>query len=374
MKEYSLFELRLFIKERKNSLVIGIFILFLGVIAWGITQEGVGDAEQEAYEELNQTRLALMTSQQYAQAEGEEEVRSNNLQEQQNLAGRLYNGIIFGNDEWYLPHSLELAELRTEMHEIGIDGIPERLFPPEHEVRQQVQYFSYLEESSLPIRFENQIVSEYVEQVLLTFGVGAFFFLLLIGSTIFINDLEHASMVEAYPINTVQKMISKVGIYSIFSFIVPLIILLSACIILSLLWSLGEFNYPVAYYSLGRFIASPLSHFIVIFFFMFFILSIHVMLLCTLGNRVFKNQYVTIVIGGVLYIAPILFERISGFFFWSPTNFYNLTSVFSGKYAMELHPWVHWQTGVISLMIFSMVIVLAIVWYEKKENGESITV
>lgn len=368
MRHYIKFEAKLFLKDRKNLLLIGLFIVFLGITYWIITAQGVGDLEQEAYEEVNQTRLGLLTSQQHSPEDEEEQSRSQNILQQQDLATRSYNGIIFGNDHWYVPNSLELAELRVSMHEIGLEDIPDELFPPENEARQDVEYYGYLTENNMPIQVDSQTAMGYLETVLMYFGVGAFFFLLLLGSNVFTDDLEHSSMVDAYPLSTSQRMQSKLVIYVLFSFLTTLVLTLAGTIVISFIWPFGFIDYPVAYYSSGEFVASPLWQFVLIFFTTLFALAIHVILLCALGNKVLKNQYATIFLGGFLYTVPFLFEHFSSLFFWSPTNFYNLTALFDGVPGVEVHPFIHWQSGILILIGSGILFVLGIVGYERWQN------
>lgn len=369
MLHYIKFETNLFLKDRKNLLLIGLFIVFLAVTYWAIVSQGVGDIEQEAYEEVNQTRLGLLTSQQHSPEDEAEQSRSQNILQQQDLATRSYNGIIFGNDHWYVPNSLELAELRVNMHEIGLEGIPDELFPPENVARQDVEYYSYLTEHTIPIQVDSQTAMGYLETVLMYFGTGAFFFLLLLGSNIFTDDLEHSSMVDSYPLSTSQKMQSKLVIYVVFSFLTTLVLTFLGTLVVSFIWPFGFIDYPVAYYSAGEFVASPLWQFVLIFFATLFALAVHVILLSALGNKLLKNQYATIFLGAFLYMVPSLFERFSSFFFWSPTNFYNITALFNGAPGVEVHSIIHWQSGIVILIGSGILFVLGIAGYEKWQNA-----
>lgn len=372
MKEYFLFELKLFIKKKKTALFVLALLIFLISTILAISIQGLGDEEKKLAEDLNQTRIISRQVQNYNADNEAAADLSEKLYLQQNLIASQSNGITFNDDDWFIDSGIKLAELRHSM--LGNDlfkEMPDALLPQENAILIELVGLEKLQEQSLPVQVNLKSATGVIRQALVNFGYLAFAFVLLFGSDIAIDDFKHKTMVESYPVTPLQRIYSKLIIYSFSIFITTILTFLLVSIGVSFAWGTGSINYPIGIYLAGHFNAVPIWQHILLFLIYYFILIIHTLILTMLLNRILKNSLATMLIGLVLFIIPYLYPPISSIFMILPFPYYNTTNLFSGRFATTLSAHMDIRLGIIILSIYACIMLIVIVRNEKnivKEN------
>lgn len=370
MKNYFMFELKKFLKNRKTFFMVLAFVTFLGVVFYAINTQGLGDQQRKLDEELNQTRVLSQYTQQYNQENEEEYALGQNVSKQQQIIATQANGLIFDQPNWYLESGLELATLRLDMQDNdAFSELPMSLLPSKDAMYRNLVELETLNEDSMPTMVNSESAAGFMREVLFIFGFFAFGYLLVFGSDISMDDFEHSTMIESYPITTLQKISSKLLIYSIGTTAMTIVSFLFSGLIVSLIWEVGNFSYPVGLYLLGNFATVPLWSYILLFFLYYFILAIHVFLLTMALNRYVRNSIATIIVGLVLFILPYLYPVLTNHSNFLPFHYYNIIALFDGQFAMEAAGFMDLGIGMLVLILYSILLFFIIFRKDKKQSN-----
>lgn len=366
MKEYYLFELKLFIKKKKSALFVLALLIFLMSIILAISVNGLGDEEKKLAEDLNQTRIISREVQNYNTDNEAAASLSEKLYLQQNLIASKSNGITFNDDNWFIDSGIQLAELRYSM--LGNDlfkEMPDSLLPQEDTILRELVEFEKLQEQSVPVQVNLKSATGVLKQALVTFGYLAFTFILLFGSDIALDDFKHKTMVESYPVTPLHRIYSKLVIYSFSILVASILTSLIVSVGVSVTWGTETINYPIGVYLSGHFKAIPFWQYVLLFLVYYFILIIHTLILAMLLNRILKNSIATMLIGLVLFVTPYLYPRLPNVFAILPFPYYNITNVLSGKFATTLSSQMDIRWGIGILLIYACIMLIVIVRSEK---------
>lgn len=369
MKNYFLFELKRFLKDTKTLFMILTLFTFFGLVFYNIGSQGLGDQERELAEELNQTRILSQYAQQYNIENKEEAALAKNLSEQQRLIASQSNGMTFNQPDWYLESGIELAQLRLEMQENdSFSELPTELLPKEDRVHRDLLVLEVLAEDPLPIMKNSESAAGFLRESLSLFTLFAFAYLLVFASDILIDDFEHGTMFESYPVSALQKYASKLIIYSTGVLLITGLVMGISAMLVSFVWGIGNFNYPIGLYILGSFRALPLWGSILLFFLYYFVLAIHTFLLAMLINQYLVNNIATIILGLVLFILPYLYSPVAYYLRFFPFHYYNLSALFNGRFAMLINPSMDMVMGVIILLLYSLALIYFVFRKGKEEK------
>jgi len=366
VKDYMSFELKYFLSKRKTVLLIA---TLLGGAIWlfaAIHFQNLGDHEGEMYDELNETRLSLRSIETYYREDPENETLSDNILEQQSLTASMYNGILFEEASWLYESGEELGELRLEFAELNQEALPSTLFPPVHESKRQVAEYSRLQETNHDVLIDSRNTSDYLRLLMQYFGVFAFLFLTIFASDIGVEDFNHKTMVQGYPVPPISRMLTQVGIYLGSILTGSLFVLLLAGSFVSLIWGVSDVTYPMGIYSFGAYQAIPVWQSIIWFVLYYAFLTLHIIVLSLLLNHLFKNIYATLVIMIFLYGISFLFPDLSAALAWTPLPYYQMTSVFQGAIAESGRAFAHLQSGILILAIYSIIILVIMTTIERR--------
>jgi len=366
VKDYMSFELKSFLSKRKTVLLIA---TLLGGAIWLFTAihfQNLGDHEGEMYDELNETRLSLRSIETYYREDPENETLSDNIFQQQSLTASMYNGILFEEANWLYESGEELGELRLSFAELNQEELPSALFPPVHESKRQVAEYSRLQETNHDVLIDSRNTSDYLRLLMQYFGVFAFLFLTVFASDIGVEDFNHKTMVQGYPVPPISRMLTQVGIYLGSILAGSLFVLLLAGIFVSFFWGMSDVTYPMGIYSFGAYQAIPVWQGIIWFVLYYAFLALHIIVLSLLLNHLFKNVYATLVIMIFLYGISFLFPDLSATLAWTPLPYYQMTSVFQGGIAESGHAFAHLQSGIHILAIYSIITLVIMITIERR--------
>lgn len=368
MKDYMSFELKAFFSKRKTlllivTLLVGAFLLFAA-----IHFQNLGDHEGEMYDELNETRLTLRSVENYYREDSDDITLADNVYQQQSLTATMYNGILFENSDWLYESGEDLGNLRLEFAALNEDDeLPDTLFPPIHESKRQVVEYSALQEANADVLIDSRNTSDYLRLMMQYFGVFAFLFLAVFASDIGIEDFNHQTMVQGYPVHPVSKMLTQVGVYLGSILAGSLFVLLIAIIFVSLFWGMSDLTYPMGIYSFGGYQAMPVWQGLLWFFLYYAFLAFHIIILSLLFNRLFKNKYATLVSLVFIYGLSFLFPNVSASLAWTPLPYYQMTAILEGAIAERGYSFAHLQRGLFILAFYAIAVLIIMTISERRK-------
>lgn len=354
MRTYFIFEYKRFLKNKKTLFMILILFTFFASIFYSIENQGLGDQERKLAEELNQTRILSQYAQHYTAENKEEITLSRNLSNQQRLIASQSNGITFNHPDWYIESGLELGQLRLEMQGNNyFSELSGGLLPRKDQIHRNLLVLDAVAEDSIPIKKNSENSAGFLSESLGLFGFFAFAYLLVFASDILIDDFEHGTMFESYPVTARQKYLIKLIIYSTSVFVITGFVMGISTGIVSLFWETGNFNYPIGLYVLGNFRAMPLWNGVFLFFLYYLILAIHTFLLAMIMNQYLKNSIATIILGLFLFILPNLYAPLTYYLRFLPFHYYHLSDLLNGRFAVEISSSMDIWMGILVLFLYS---------------------
>lgn len=355
MRTYVTFEGKAFFFQKKILGLLALWLL-LGIGLLGqIIFLDYGNHEATLYNELNDTRVVLRTVETYYRESENEVTLADNLYEQQGLLAMKYNGIKFEESDWFYDAGIELAELRLAAADYSDEKVPATLFPSRDISERQLARYEAMQEAQLTNRINSENVYDYSVKLLSIYGTIAFLFTLLLSSDVGLRDLSHPTLVKSYPIQANTRQLIQTGIIA-FSGTVGLLLLLGMNLGLAqVVWSTSDWLRPIAYYAQLEYLTVPLIQYVFQFSLYVFVLMIHTTLFSFLINQVFKNQYVTIMLGGLMYAAGYLLSSSQAWMRWLPFPYYHVDQVLSGFLAEQVHQQIYSLQGLFILLIWGIV-------------------
>lgn len=355
MRTYLIFEIKAFFFQKK---ILGIFVLWflLGLGLLGqILFLDYGNYEATLYNELNDTRVVLRSVETYYRESETEITLADNLYEQQGLVAMKYNGVKFEESDWFYDAGIELAQQRLAADGYSDDKVRSTLFPsPDVSKRQLVEYEA-MQEAQLPIRIASDNVYDYSVKLLSIYGTLAFLFTLLLSSDVGLRDLAHPTLVKNYPIQVNTRQLMQTGIIALGGTVALLLLTGMNLTLAQVVWPINDWLRPIGYYGPMEYIALPLIRYVLQFALYLLVLMIHTTLFSFLINQVFKNEYVTIMIGGLMYAVGFLLPTNQVWIRWLPFPYYHVDNVLSGFLSEQVHPQMHSLQGLLVLFVWGMV-------------------
>lgn len=357
MRTYITFEGKAFFFQKK---VLGLFSLWL-LLGLGLLGQIIfldyGNHEATLYNELNDTRVVLRSVETYYRESEDEVTLADNLYEQQGLLAMKYNGIKFKESDWFYDAGIELAELRLAADDYSEEKVPATLFPSRDVSQRQLVEYEAMQEAQLPIRYDSENIYDYSVKLLSIYGTLAFLFILLVSSDVGLRDLTHPTLVKSYPLQVKTRQLIQTGIIALGG-TTGLALLTGINLTLAqVVWSTNDWLRPIAYYAKMDYLAIPLIQYVLQFGIYLFGLMIHTTLFSFLINQLFKNQYVTLMIGGLMYAAGFLLSGKQAWMRWLPFPYYHVDNVLTGFLAEQVHPQMHSLRGLFILLIWGLVFI-----------------
>lgn len=358
MKTYITFEGKAFFFRKK---ILGFLALWL-LIGLGLLGQilflDYGNHEETVYNELNDTRVVLRSVETYYRESETEVTLADNLFKQQELSALKYNGILFDNADWFYDAGMELAQLRLEADEYPEEKVSSTLFPSRDISQRQFVEYEAMKQNELPVRIDSQNMYDYSTKIFSIYGSLAFLFALFLSSDIGLRDFSHPSLVKNYPIQTNVQLFIQTGITAIGGTFGLILLMGINLLIAQALWSTNDWSWPIGYYNQLKYLAIPLIQYGMKLLLYLFVLMVHTTLFSFLVNQLFKNQYVTLMVGSLLYSGGFLLSSAQSWIRWLPLPYYHLDKVLTGFLAEQVHPKIDLTRALFILFIWSILFLL----------------
>jgi len=228
----------------------------------------------------------------------------------------------------YYETSLKLAELREEAFELeGYENVAE-LLPSKLQNSMDYLYFKRMNDEGKETISD---LFQYMPFLLFFFihvGAGWYIFISFHTSSILLDDFEHSSIIQGFPVRFDHYILSKC-IITFLSIVTSILLIFICAIPLWILNGLGNPLEPVAIYLGNATLISTIQYIAMSVGYMIFI-SIFVMLLSIILNVLLKNMYLTLFVHFILFFLPMIFPSLISLIPYNPFNFMNFNDILRG--------------------------------------------
>ncbi|GEN82902.1 hypothetical protein SLU01_12140 [Sporosarcina luteola] len=336
--KYLLFETKLLLQNRKNWLLGIALILFFPLYYSQYSQIDIKDMQKLKNEEAQHFHTVFYAFPEELRETAEGEAVYTNLTEQSSLINmqRFY---LWKKEDYdkYIEDGIKLNELRLELHELGNKGIHPNYVIPKDVIQKEMAILRYNKVHKLPLVPDPFVASNYLPVALnMISGLLFCLFVLIIGSSMLLNDQQHRSVVGGFPISFMPKVSAKVAIH-----LVQVLLFLGLGVLIGGYYvaqktEWGNFIAPVLIYQDMDFVAVSTIRYITYMFIAFALIALFLLLVFVLINVVTKNLYATILTMIVILLLPDLISVAGMKFNWLyPLKFIDISSVLSGEAALE---------------------------------------
>ncbi|GGP11090.1 hypothetical protein [Oceanobacillus neutriphilus] len=337
--KFSLFEIKLLLKNRKSAFIALFLLLFFPLFFMYYSHEEPKDLAEQKREET-QTSYAVFyhLDQQRHDVPEVAEVFDYHSQIQSLLGMQVWN-IGSGKDgEQYVEEGLEINQLRLKVHELGNEGIPDYLIIPKEEILKENALLEYIKDNNLPVDSESFMTNNYFADAFAMMSGLVFLVIILIsGNELLVYELKHQSVMRGLPLAFMRKVTGKVMVYSIFIYLFLLLGFSIGSLYLSGKMEGNEISFPILIYQNEAYTAISASHYLLYLFLGMALVTILLLLLSILLNMLFKNAFANILVGLGIYLLPdIVMAAGFNLSFLHPVKFIDMSKVLSGELAVEL--------------------------------------
>ncbi|MFJ7887084.1 ABC transporter [Lysinibacillus xylanilyticus] len=228
----------------------------------------------------------------------------------------------------YYETSLKLAELREEAFELeGYENVAE-LLPSKLQNSMDYLYFKSMNDEGKDTISD---LFQYMPFLLFFFihvGAGWYIFISFHTSSILLDDFEHSSIIQGFPVRFDHYILSKC-IITFLSIVTSILLIFICAIPLWILNGLGNPLEPVAIYLGNATLISTIQYIAMSVGYMILI-SIFVMLLSIILNVLLKNMYLTLFVHFILFFLPMIFPSLISLIPYNPFNFMNFNDILRG--------------------------------------------
>ncbi|MFJ8460157.1 ABC transporter [Lysinibacillus xylanilyticus] len=251
-----------------------------------------------------------------------------NLVKQKSTIALQIAALTMDKQSMYYETSFKLAELRQEAFELeGYKNVAE-LLPSKLQNSMDYLYFKKMIDEGKDTISD---LFQYMPFLLFFFvhvGAGWYIFISFHTSSILLDDFEHSSIIQGFPVRFDHYILSKCIIA--FLTIVTSILLIFICAIpLWILNGLGNPLEPIGIYVGNATLISTIQYIAMSVGYMILI-SIFVMLLSIILNVLLKNMYLTLFVHFILFFLPMIFPSLISLLPYNPFNFMNFNDILLG--------------------------------------------
>ncbi|MGE7941765.1 ABC transporter [Lysinibacillus xylanilyticus] len=251
-----------------------------------------------------------------------------NLVKQKSTIALQIAALTMEKQSMYYETSLKLAELRQEAFELeGYENVAE-LLPSKLQNSMDYLYFQRMIDEGKDTISD---LFQYMPFLLYFFvhvGAGWYIFISFHTSSILLDDFEHSSIIQGFPVRFDHYILSKCIIA--FLTIVTSILLIFICAIpLWIINGLGNPLEPVGIYVGNATLVTTIQYIAMCVGYMILI-SIFVMLLSIILNALLKNMYLTLFVHFILFFLPMIFPSLISLIPYNPFNFMNFNDILLG--------------------------------------------
>lgn len=352
----------LFLIHQKNRQTGYFFFLLLLVASISLINT-LGRQQETPYLNASTQRQAINASlQDFRNVDltspiGQQDPLYLNLVAQSALLARQEQSLLFDDSTLYHQTSLDLATTREAFYQLPAHQSYQRYVPSANENQLNKARSSYFLQHDLPFYTkENNLV---LASLILLSTISVLWMPLahILTSKILLDDLDHLSIQNGFPVSFLHKMMSKILFY-LMMFVLGLFLLGGLCGLASLFFPFGRIDYPVAIY-LTSFQTVPFWLYSLLIGSYFFLLAVFCMVLNLTLNFLTNQVYTTIFIGLGLYLIPYFAPQSLPWLFWLPSFYLDpvkilqgtfLQGTFSGSYFFGLMVVMGWTLAMVLLL------------------------
>lgn len=362
--KFTLFEMKLLLKNRKSWFIAAFLLLFFILFFLYYSQETpLSLADKKRIETQTSYAMFDYLDQQRHDVPEVAEVYDYHTQIQSLLGMQVWH-IAGGKDsEQYIKDGLEINKLRLQVHELGNAGIPDHLITPKEEILKEDALLHFIQDNNLPIESDSFATNHYFTSALgMMTGLLFLIIVLVSGNEMLIYEQRHQSVMRGFPLAFMHKVTSKVFIYSTHIYTFLLLGFFISSIFLSKKIEASEFSFPILIYQNENYLAVSTSQYLLYMFSGLALITILLILLSILLNMLFKNAFANILIGLGIFLLPDI-AAAAGFkaTFLHPIKFIDMSKVLSGELATTLGNGSidYWNTmatlGIITILLITFI-------------------
>lgn len=341
MKEYLFFETKLFMNNKRNQfLFLGILIFLLGLLFY-IPLQKVNDIETKTKMEASMIKNAISYVPTHEIEENpdskEYSYYSNLLKDSRAVALQEVALTMHQDLPMYVKAGVEATSVRIQAHEEGYGDLPKEFIIPLSQSLSERAIYTYLQNKGIPIEENAQNGVSFLALALTWFSGISYFFLLILSSDVLLQDEDHKTIIDSYPLHASQKTRGKIAIQTLSTSIFLSVLFFIGYLISTIVFKAGNWNSPLTIYWRETYYAVPTYLYVCILILFYFLFNVHMILFSSILNIMFKNQYLNIFVGGSLYVIGFLFSPKATLLRFTPINYLNPAGVLNGRLAEQLN-------------------------------------
>ncbi|WP_354471287.1 ABC transporter [Lysinibacillus parviboronicapiens] len=315
--------------NRKNLVVLVAVVIIVFGFMFYINAQAIGNQIVEKKGDYYSAQAILSKFQvKDALETGDGSDLYKNLVKQKSHIALQIAALTMDKQSMYYETSLQLAELRQEAFELeGYENVAE-LLPSKLQNSMDYLYFKRMIDEGKDTISD---LFQYMPFLLFFFvhvGAGWYIFISFHTSSILLDDFEHASIIQGFPVRFDHYILSKC-IIAFLSIVTSILLIFICAIPLWIINGLGNPLEPVGIY-VGKATLISTSQYIAMSVGYMMVISIFVMLLSIILNVLLKNMYLTLFVHFILFFLPMIFPSLISLIPYNPFNFMNFNDILRG--------------------------------------------
>lgn len=339
-RNYLLFELKLLMRNKKNWLLGCALLLFFPFYYMHYSDTEVQDLQTLKNEEANTYQaIFFYLPEEYRESAVGDEIYTN-LTEQSSLVNNQRFALWQKNvdHDAFIESGLRVNELRLRLHELDNEGIHPSFVIPKEEINKEMALLRYYKEHSLPLVPDPFVASNYLPVALESLsGLVFCMFVLLIGSSMYVHDLQRKTIIGIFPVSFMQKLLSKVGIHAMQVLLFLGFGLVAGGLYVALKTGWGNVQSPMLLYTGGDYIAVSTIRYVLYMLLAFMLTALLLLFALALLTLVTKNVYASLFIVILILLVPAGLQFADMHVEWLyPLYMLDIEAILSGNAALAL--------------------------------------
>lgn len=374
--KYSIFELKVFLRNRRR-LFLGLILLLFFPLYFQYYKDIEHDSLEKQKLEEHETQKLMLNGLPHDLQDTEEgkEIYDNYAQQLSFVNWQLVS--LHENEAWYyVENGRVLNQLRMEMHEKGNPHVVSQNVVPIVEIEKDNKIYDYLDKHNLNLDLNPFVASQFlVDSAQIISGLFIYVIVLLICSDIFVYENDHQSVLRGLPVSFFTKALSKFILHFLF-----IILCLSIGIYLGydrIVQASGKGNFfsPILVYKESGFEAIAIKEYLSIVSIGLLLSICLIIAIALLFNRVFNNIYVTALVGTGLFFLPDILHSIGiKATFLYPIKYIDITAVLSGELAEQFgETYIDYSHSIVWLAIFTFATIVLLFIINKLDYRKNVS-
>ncbi|KAF1301140.1 MULTISPECIES: hypothetical protein [Enterococcus] len=256
-----------------------------------------------------------------------------NLIQQSELLARKEQALLFENWKLLNEASLELVEVRESFLTLPGSKKYQSYLPTLAENQLEKTFFQKIQKDHIPLITENSTLVMAMISLIVSLGFLWFPLNALISSDLLLEEMNHLSVTNGYPISFRKRILLKISfLFGIFLLVLFLILLLAG--IMGIFSPIGSLCYPVPIY-IQNYQTVPFWLYLFLIIGYLLMLTLFTTLLSLSLNYLLNNLYITIFTSFGLYLLPYFFPNFMKSLWFLPSIFLNPVQLLQGEFLKE---------------------------------------